>query len=92
MNNSKRLFDILGVEPNEVFEITGQPFGVEYRITDMLNIEWRENSERWRPSGVELRWFILGRYSNGTPLSIIKKHKTTLKCCPHKHRCCCECQ
>lgn len=93
MNNSNKLFDILGIEPNEEFHATGQDSDVMFRITPILNVEWRNHDGRWRQSGVELRWFILGRYSNGTPLSILKMHKTETRCCPYRQsKCCCICQ
>ena len=74
------VFQTLGVKPNEVFTITGQSTSAEYRITDNLNIERREDSKNWEPSYLELSWFLSGKYGNGTPLKIIKKcKKMTLK-------------
>lgn len=70
------VFKMLGVSPNEVFQITGQSCDSKYRITKLLDVERCEGSGCWSKSSIDLKWFLLGRYSNGNPLSIIKTHKT----------------
>lgn len=69
------VFKMLDISPNEVFQITGQSSDIEYRITKLLDVECREENMDWQRSEIELKWFLLGHYSNNKPLNIIKARK-----------------
>lgn len=73
------IFKALDIEPNKPFQVTGQSRDVEFRITDELVVEWRIEDMPWTKSEVELRCFLLGKYSNGTTLVIIKRKEMTIE-------------
>lgn len=74
MNLSSKIFDLLGLEPNEEFRILGDNYNDVFRITEDLRVQWRKNDGDWKKfdSSIELRWILLGRFSNGYPLRIVK--------------------
>lgn len=70
------VFELLGVEPYEPFEISGKKPGcVEYRLTSELDVEKRDKGDDWEASVLPLKFFLLGRYGSGEPLEIIKRGK-----------------
>ena len=77
MSYLQQFFNMLGIEQNEGFKLTGQPDDLLYRIKENLNIEFRNPANQWISSGISLSNIITGKYSDGRECKIIKIPKFT---------------
>lgn len=64
---SKEVFELLGIKPNEVFNIKGSYEGPDYRITEELMLLYYRKNEEWLPSAFSLTDILNGE------LAICKK-------------------
>ena len=73
MDYTKQVFEMLGLEPNEVFVKTKDPDGSRFKLSPSLEVLYEDKYEGWIKSQATVMDIILGRFE-------IKKLVTSEEC------------